>query len=415
MIPLHVAVLRHACGSSKVPVTHKRQEDRTGGGPTVWLSGSGAMGERIKAQDWSGRSLGPIESWPPSLRTALDICLHFPAPACVAWGRQRAQIYNDAYSRLSVINHAAALGEDFARSWSQAWPTMRACFERAWRGEATQLENQRVSFDREQPHQAEAMTFSFVPIREQSGSTGGLMVTLLEPQAAKLRDELARTKSELEQYGRIIAHDFRAPVRTLEQMAKLVLNDNAEQLASRSLNLLKHVVNGAAKLALRADALSRVESLSHHPLQRQLVDVTALMSKTIDELRSAEPHRSLEIVIGELPPVEADFDLLRLVLNSLLSNAFKFTRNVERPRIEVSGWREGERVAYSIKDNGAGFDPKYAGRLFGFFQRMHSEEEFEGLGIGLALARRLIERHGGTIRAEAEKDRGAEFLFTLPA
>jgi light-regulated signal transduction histidine kinase (bacteriophytochrome) len=198
-------------------------------------------------------------------------------------------------------------------------------------------------------------------------------------------------------------------------MAKIVATECAEQLPPRSLNLLNHVVSGAAKLALRADVLSRVESLSHHPLHRQKVDVASLTSKTIEELRNADSNRQIEIVIGDLPEVEADFDLLRLVLNSLLSNAFKFTRNVECARIEVNGWREPDRVTYSIKDNGAGFDLKYASRLFGFFQRMHSEEEFEGLGMGLALARRLIERHGGTIWAEAEKDRGAEFRFTLPA
>jgi light-regulated signal transduction histidine kinase (bacteriophytochrome) len=178
---------------------------------------------------------------------------------------------------------------------------------------------------------------------------------------------------------------------------------------------LNHVVKGAAKLALRADVLSRVESLSHHPLHRQKVDVATLTSKTIDELRAAEPNRQVEVIIGALPEVEADFDLLRLVLNSLLSNAFKFTRNVERARIEVNGWREDDRVTYSIKDNGAGFDPKYASRLFGFFQRMHAEDEFEGIGMGLALARRLIERHGGTISGDAEKGAGADFRFTLPA
>lgn len=234
-------------------------------------------------------------------------------------------------------------------------------------------------------------------------------------QIRALREELARAQADLEQYGRMISHDFRAPVRTLEQMAKLVMSESAEQLSPRSLSLLNHVVSGAAKLALRADMLSRVESLSHHPLQRQNVDVAALAGKIIEELRSAEPNRRIDIAVGDLPAVEADFDLLRLVFNSLLSNAFKFTRKVEHARIEVSGRRSGDRVEYSIKDNGAGFDQKYAGRLFGFFQRLHAEDEFEGLGMGLALARRLIERHGGAIRAEGEKDRGAEFRFTLPA
>lgn len=379
----------------------------------VWLSGGGVMGERIRAKDWGGSSLGPIERWSSSLRTALGICLEFPAPSCIAWGRQRAQIYNDAYSQLTTIQHSAALGEDFARSWSQAWPAMRMCFERASHGEAALLEDQQVSFD--QGHEEHAMTFSFVPVRDDSENIGGLMITLLEPRAAKLREDLARTKSDLDQYGRMISHDFRAPVRTLEQMAKIVVTDNAALLPPKSLSLLNHVVNGAAKLALRADVLSRIESLSHHPLHKQKVDVAALASKTIDELRSAEPNRQIDIAIGDLPSVEADFDLLRLVLNSLLSNAFKFTRNVERAYVEVNGWRDGDRVTYSIKDNGAGFDPKYASRLFGFFQRMHSEEDFEGLGMGLALARRLIERHGGTISADAEKDCGAEFRFTLPA
>jgi signal transduction histidine kinase len=365
------------------------------------------MGERIRARDWSNSSLGPLAHWPSSLRTALGICLEFPAPACIAWGRQRTQLFNDAYSLLAPIQQAPALGEDFARSWSRAWPAMRMCFERASRGEAAQLEDQQI--------EEYVTTFSFVPIRDESGNIGGVMITLLEPRAIKLREALARTKADLDQYGRMISHDFRAPVRTLEQMAKIVVTDSAEQLPPRSLSMLNHVVKGAAKLALRADVLSRVESLSHHPLHRQKVDVAALTSKTVDELRAVEPNRQIEVVIGALPEVEADFDLLRLVFNSLLSNAFKFTRNVEHARIEVNGWREDDRVTYSIKDNGAGFDPKYASRLFGFFQRMHAEDEFEGIGMGLALARRLIERHGGTISGDAEKGAGADFRFTLPA
>jgi light-regulated signal transduction histidine kinase (bacteriophytochrome) len=161
--------------------------------------------------------------------------------------------------------------------------------------------------------------------------------------------------------------------------------------------------------------LTRFDTLNQHALHRQNVDVAATVEKIIAELRASMPDRQIEVVVGELPAAQADFDLLRLVWHNLLANAFKFTRHAAQPRIEVSGKRQGHHIVYSIKDNGAGFDPKYSRRLFGFFQRMHTEEEFEGLGMGLAMAKRLVERHGGTIWAEAEKGRGAEFRFTLPA
>jgi signal transduction histidine kinase len=336
----------------------KRQDDRNGVDPMHWLSGGGVMGERIKSQDWSGSSLGAIESWSLSLRTALGICLAFPAPSCVAWGARRAQIYNVPYSQLTTIRRSGALGEDFAHSWSQVWPALHVCFERACRGESVQLEDQPVSFDREAGHEETLMTFSFVPIYEEFGGIGGLMITLLEPSADKLRAELARAKADLDQHAHVISHDFRSPLRTLEQMSRIVLSNHAEQLPPGAMGLLNHVANGASKLALRADMLSRIDVLNHHPLRRQTVDVGALANKVIEELRSAAPDRHIDVVVGELPTAEADFELLRLVLNSLLSNAFKFTRHVEHARIEVSGQREGARVVYSIKDNGAGFDPK---------------------------------------------------------
>jgi signal transduction histidine kinase len=393
----------------------KRHEDRADISPRQWLSGGGVMGELISAKDWAGSTLGVLDRWPSSLRAALGICLALPAPACVVWGSERTQIYNDAYSQLAMIRHSAALGMDFVYSWSQTWPAMHACFERAARGEAARLEDQRVSFDREGGAEEAVVTFSFAPIRDESGNVGGVFVTLLEAGSAKLREELARAKADLKQYGNVISHDFRAPLRTLEQISTMIVSNHAEQLPPPAMNLLNHVSTGASKLANRADVLARIDMLTHLPLHRQRVDVSAMTAKVIEELRSATPGRNIDIEIGELPPVEADYELLRLVMQSLLSNAFKFTRKVEQARIEVSGRRQGHHIVYCIKDNGVGFDPRYAGRLFGFFQRMHTEAEFEGLGTGLALAKRLIERHGGTIWAEAEKDRGAELRFTLPA
>lgn len=392
----------------------KRQEDRAVATPGVQLSG-GVMSEAINAKDWTAHALGTIEKWPLSLRTALGICLAFPAPSCIAWGERRSQLYNDAYSQVALIQQSAALGVDFAHSWVHAWSAMHGCFERAKRGEPARLESQPVTFDRDGGTEPMAVTISFVPVQDDAGAIGGVMITLLEAGAAELQDELRQSKTALEQHGQVISHDFRAPLRMLEQMSRLVVADHAEHLPPRATSLLNHVASGASKLALRAEMLTRFDTLSQHALHRQPLDVAAMTGKIIDELRAATPDRQVEVVIGELPEAEADFESLRLVWHNLLANAFKFTRHAAQPRIEVSGKRQGHHIVYSVKDNGVGFDPKYARRLFGFFQRMHTEEEFEGLGMGLATTRRLIERHGGTIWAEAEKGRGAEFRFTLPA
>lgn len=392
----------------------KRQEDRAGAAPNFQLA-SGLMSEAINAKDWTAHALGTIEKWPVSLRTALGMCLGFPAPACIAWGERRSQLYNDAYSQVACIQQAAALGLDFAHTWVHAWPAMHGCFERAKLGEPGRLENQPVSFDRDGGTEPAAVTISFVPIQDDAGAIGGVLITLLEPGPGELRDELRQSKAALEQHGHVISHDFRAPLRMLEQMSKILVTDHAEQLPPRAMSLLNHVASGAAKLALRAELLTRFDTLSQHTLHRQPVEVAAMTGKIIAELRAATPDREVEVVVGELPEAQADFELLRLVWHNLLGNAFKFTRHAAQPRIEVSGKRQGHHIVYSVKDNGVGFDPKYARRLFGFFQRMHTEEEFEGLGMGLAMTRRLVERHGGTIWAEAAKGQGAEFRFTLPA
>ncbi|HEV2269113.1 MAG TPA: ATP-binding protein, partial [Steroidobacteraceae bacterium] len=158
----------------------------------------------------------------------------------------------------------------------------------------------------------------------------------------------------------------------------------------------------------------RLSRLGREPLQKRPVDMRGLVEEVAGELRAAEPARELEISIGELPPVEADPSLLRQVWVNLVANALKFTRRREHARIEINGAPRAEHKLYSIRDNGAGFDPRRAERLFGIFQRLHAARDFEGTGVGLSIARRIIERHGGSIWAEGEPDKGAAFHFTLP-
>ena len=393
----------------------KRPADRTEGSLGLSLSGGGVMGELIRMKSWTATALGSIEQWPMSLRTALGICLALPTPCCVAWGTQRTQLYNDAYSQIASVQHATALGADLGLSWSNAWQLMSTCFERAARGEAARLEGQHVRFTREQGSEDALMSLSFAPVYDESGGVGGVMITLFEAGSSTLREELARTQAERTEYAYVISHDFRSPLRTLEQLATTLVADHAQELPSGVSSLLTYIASGATKLSVRAEAISKVDALTRDPLQRQHIDMTALASAIVDELRAATADRQIEIVIGDLPPVDADTDSLRLVLSNLLSNASKFTRNVQHAHIEVSGRRQAHHNVYCVKDNGVGFDEKYAQRLFGFFQRMHTEAEFEGIGVGLALAKRLIERHGGAIWAQGRKGQGAEFRFSLPA
>ena len=160
--------------------------------------------------------------------------------------------------------------------------------------------------------------------------------------------------------------------------------------------------------------LLRLSRLGREPLQKQPVDMRGLVQEIAGELRAAEATRDVEIRIGELPPAQADPSLLRQVWVNLVANALKFTRRRERALIEIAGEGRAANKLYSIRDNGAGFDPRRAERLFGIFQRLHAAKDFEGTGVGLSIARRIVERHGGTIWAEGEPDRGAAFHFTLP-
>ena len=159
---------------------------------------------------------------------------------------------------------------------------------------------------------------------------------------------------------------------------------------------------------------------SRTPLTRQRVDLGPIVRRTLADLQAREPERTVQVDIGELPAVSGDASLLEQVLVNLLSNAFKFTRHQAQPRVSVGSLAAPhpenpdviERV-YFVRDNGAGFDMKYAGKLFGVFQRLHSQEQFEGTGVGLSIVQRVLQRHGGRIWAESAPGTGATFFFTL--
>lgn len=226
--------------------------------------------------------------------------------------------------------------------------------------------------------------------------------------------ELEMANRDLDAFSLSVSHDLRAPLRTIIGFSEILMADYSEILPQEGRSLLSHIASGTTRMDRLVEDLLRFCRFSRQPLHKSSVDCNGVVQTVIADLRTQQEGRELELRIGKLPQCEGDRSLLQQVFANLLSNAFKFTRGRTPAVIEVGcDSRDGENVVF-VRDNGAGFDMKYADKLFGVFQRMHSQQQFEGTGVGLSIVRRIVERHGGRIWAESEPERGATFFVTLP-
>ncbi len=227
-------------------------------------------------------------------------------------------------------------------------------------------------------------------------------------------DALQEANAELESFAYSVSHDLRAPLRAIDGFSRILEEDFSAELPSEARHYLTRVQENARQMSELVDDLLAFSRLSRQPLEKRSVEPARLVGELAAELQEERNVTQAEIVVGELPPCQADSRLLRQVWFNLLSNALKFSRQQAQPRIEITGWTADGFLTYQIKDNGVGFNMKYSDRLFGVFQRLHRSEDFEGTGVGLAIVQRIIHRHGGRVWAEAAPDQGATFRFTLP-
>jgi light-regulated signal transduction histidine kinase (bacteriophytochrome) len=223
----------------------------------------------------------------------------------------------------------------------------------------------------------------------------------------------APTPSESESFAYTVSHDLRAPIRVIEGFTRIVREDYGHLLDRVGNDHLDRVLGAAARMNHMIDALLALARLSSQPLARQRVDLSRLAQHVLDDLCKHTPQRRIEWRVMPELSTQGDPTLLRLVLENLLGNAWKYSARRDVAQIEFGCAPQGDRQVYFISDNGAGFDMRFADRLFGPFQRLHSAAEFQGTGVGLASVQRIVRRHGGEIWAEAEVDRGATFYFTL--
>ncbi len=265
-----------------------------------------------------------------------------------------------------------------------------------------------------------AVTIS--PIRDRRGAVVGISKVAraiteqkrAERQLARTRDAAEAASRELEAFSYSVAHDLRAPLRGMSGFSRILLDDYGEKLDAQGRDFLLEIQANAQKMGSLIDALLGLSRVSRSEFRPARVNLSALVRAAAAELRSAEPARPLDLVIQEGVWVTADPALSRVLLDNLIGNAWKFTSRTARARIEFgASGGNGSRELF-LRDNGAGFEMSHAAKLFAPFQRLHTQAEFPGTGIGLATVQRIVHRHGGRIRAEGKVGEGAAFYFTLP-
>lgn len=226
--------------------------------------------------------------------------------------------------------------------------------------------------------------------------------------------ELEAANKELEAFSYSVSHDLRAPLRAIDGFSLVLLEEYSDKLDGEGRRLLGIVRESTGKMDRLINDILALSHLGRQEMRSSELDMGSLVKEIFEELRVTASERKLQFDLKIVPPVQGDEGMLRQALFNLLSNAIKFTRPKETAIIEVGCKAEENQNIYYIKDNGVGFDMQYVGKLFGVFQRLHSEEEFEGTGVGLAIVARIIHRHNGQVWAEGEVNKGATFYFTLP-
>ncbi len=348
---------------------------------------------------------------------------HIPAAVNLIRGTDlRLQLINPAYQAIAPGK------EMLGKTLDELWPETGQDFAQLCRkvlttGEPHLVDDELNMIRRHPDGPIEVAYFSWTLHRVRlPGEEGwGILNTAWETTERKLAEEALRasqakleaTNKELDAFAYSVSHDLRAPLRGIDSFSRILQEQYAAHLEDDAVHCLQMIRGNAVQMGRLIDDLLAFSRLSQQPLRKEPVQQDALVRSALRELESEQKGRQIDLGVGELAAAEADPNLLKQVWVNLISNALKYTRGRERAEIRIGSESQDGVPVYFVKDNGVGFDMRYAHRLFGVFQRLHRPEDYEGTGVGLAIVRRIITRHGGRIWTQAAKNQGASFYFTL--
>lgn len=236
----------------------------------------------------------------------------------------------------------------------------------------------------------------------------------LDQRVEERTAELQSSNRELESFSYSVSHDLRAPLRAIQGFSQIMLEEYGPKLDEEGNRLLGIISSDVLKMGRLVDDLLAFSRMGRQQMTSGVVDMSELTRNVFEELKTSKPNQKAKLTMEDLPSASGDSSMLRQVIFNLLSNSFKFSSGREETEIKISAKEDEGQNIYTFEDNGVGFDIRFKNKLFGVFQRLHSEEEFEGTGVGLAIVQRVIHRHGGTIDAESVLGQGAKFIFSLP-
>lgn len=226
--------------------------------------------------------------------------------------------------------------------------------------------------------------------------------------------ELKTANEELQSFSYSVSHDLRTPLRAISGFSQVLLEDYVHQLDEEAQYFFTEIIDNTRKMGELIDNLLDYSRISQQHIVRTKIDMEALVKTLIKEHKILYPKRDINVTVGKLAEMNGDGVMIKQVFSNLISNAFKYTSKREKSKIEVGSTIDNDEVTYFIRDNGAGFDPRYYDKLFGVFQRLHGDSEFEGTGVGLAIVDKIVKKHNGKVWAEGKPDEGACFYVSFP-